>query len=92
MEFTVEFFGLPRRLSGLKETVVQVKRDATLRDVVRTLAKQFPAFLGALVNPETYDLEEPYFFNINARFVPPNLEYKPKEGERLLLLFIEAGG
>ena len=92
MEFTVEFFGLPRRLSGLKEATVQVKRQATLRDVVRKLAKQFPAFLGGLIDPETYDLEEPYFFNINARFVPPNLEYKPKEGERLLLLFIEAGG
>jgi len=92
MEFTVEFYGLPRRLSGVKETTVQVKQGATLRDVVMTLAKQFPAFLGDLINPKTYDLGEPYFFNIDARFVPPSLEYKPKEGERLLLLFIEAGG
>ena len=92
MEFTVEFFGLPRRLSGVKETTVQVKEDATLRDVVKALAGSFPAFLGSLIDPKTYDLEIPYFFNIDARFVPRSLEHHPKTGERLLLLFLEAGG
>jgi len=92
MEFTVEFYGLPRRLSGVKETTVNVKQGSTLREVVVALAERFPTFLNGLVNPQTYDLEEPYFFNINARFVPPTLAYKPKEGERLLLLFLEAGG
>ena len=46
MEFTVEFYGLPRRLSGVKETTVQVKKEATLRDVVKALVARFPAFLG----------------------------------------------
>ena len=92
MEFTVEFFGLPRRLSGVKETTVQVKENATLRDVVKALAESFPAFLGSLIDPQTYDLEIPYFFNIDARFVPRNLEHHPRAGERLLLLFLEAGG
>jgi hypothetical protein len=92
MEFTVEFYGLPRRLSGVKETTVRVKRGATLLDIVRALVDKFPAFLGSLVDPKTFKLEEPYFFNIDARFVPKTLEYHPKEGERLLLLFVEAGG
>ena len=92
MEFTVEFYGLPRRLSGVRQTSVEVKPEGSLRDVVKALAVQFPAFLGQLVDPQTYDLEEPYFFNINARFVPPTLAYIPKGGERLLLLFLETGG
>jgi molybdopterin converting factor small subunit len=92
MEFTVEFFGLPRRLSGVKETTVEVNEGATLRDVVKALSEMFPAFLGDLVDPLTYDLEEPYFFNIDARHVPRSLEHVPKVGERLLLLFVEAGG
>jgi molybdopterin converting factor small subunit len=92
MEFTVEFFGLPRRLSGVKEATVQVKPEATLRDVVKALAAQFPAFLGQLVDAHSYELAEPYFFNINARFVPKSLEHHPKQGDRLLLLFLEAGG
>ena len=92
MEFTVEFFGLPRRLSGIKETTVQVKDNATLRDVVKALAESFPVFLGSLIDPKTFDLEIPYFFNIDARFVPRSLEHHPRAGERLLLLFLEAGG
>ena len=92
MEFTVEFFGLPRRLSGIKETTVQVKENATLRDVVKVLAERFPVFLGSLIDPQTFDLEIPYFFNIDARFVPRSLEHHPRAGERLLLLFLEAGG
>lgn len=92
MEFAVEFFGLPRRLSGVKETTVQVQENATLRDVTKELAKQFPAFLGPLVDPSSFDIEPPYFFNIDARHVPRSLEYIPKFGERLLLLFLEAGG
>lgn len=92
MEFVVEFFGLPRRLSGVKETTVQVKKNATLRDVAKELAKQFPAFLGPLLDPVSFDIEQPYFFNIDARHVPRSLEHIPKPGERLLLLFLEAGG
>jgi molybdopterin converting factor small subunit len=92
MQLTVEFFGLPRRLSGAKQTTVDVKRGATLRDVVAALAKEFPSFLGDLIDPHTYNLHEPYFFNIDARHVPRSLDYQPKEGERLLLLFLEAGG
>ena len=92
MEFAVEFFGLPRRLSGVKETTVQVSHGATLRDVVAKLAVQFPNFVGDLIEPQTYGLKEPYFFNIDARRVPKSLDYQPKEGERLLLLFLEAGG
>ena len=92
MEFVVEFFGLPRRLSGVKETTVQVKKDATLRDVAKELSRQFPAFLGPLIDPVSFDIEQPYFFNIDARRVPSSLEYIPQTGERLLLLFLEAGG
>ncbi len=92
MEFAVEFFGLPRRLSGVKETTVQVSRGASLRDVAAALAVQFPAFVGPLIEPKTHSLKEPYFFNIDARRVPKSLDYQPKEGERLLLLFLEAGG
>ena len=92
MELTVEFFGLPRRLSGAKETKVEVPQGATLRDVVHVLAAQFPSFLGDLIDPQTYQLREPYFFNIDARRVAKTLDYEPKAGERLLLLFVEAGG
>jgi len=92
MQLTVELFGLARRLSGKKEVTFQVSDEATLRDVVVILAKRFPAFLGPLVVPETYELVEPYFFNYDGRRVAKSLEEKPKEGDRLLLFLLDAGG
>jgi hypothetical protein len=92
MEYTVEFYGMPRRLSGVSQAMVNAKPNATLRDIVDELVTMYPSFLGNLVDPKTRQINEPYFFNIDARYVPKNLDYQPKQGERLLLLFLEAGG
>lgn len=89
MRLTVEFFGLPRRLSGEKKTLIEVGENATLRDVNAELVKRFPAFLGPLVVPETHELVESYFFyNMDAA---PG-DKRVKEGDRLLLMFVDAGG
>jgi hypothetical protein len=92
VEYTVEFYGMPRRLSGVAQAQVNTKPNATLRDIVDELVIMYPSFLNNLVDPETRQINEPYFFNIDARYVPKNLDYQPKQGERLLLLFLEAGG
>ena len=92
MELTVEMFGLARRLSGEREVEVQVDNDGTLRDVVVALTERFPALLGPLVVPETYELVEPYFFNYGGRRTARSLEEKPTEGDRLLLFFVTLGG
>lgn len=89
MKLTVEFFGTPRLLSREKKVVIEVGDDATLRDVNAELVKRFPSFLGPLIVPETYELVEAYFFyNMDAA---PGDE-KVKEGNRLLLMFVDAGG
>jgi len=92
MRLTVELFGLARRLSGEKEVMLEIKDDATLRDVVIALAERFPSFLGQLVVPGTYELVEPYFFNFDGRRVAKSLDERPEEEGRLLLMFVEAGG
>lgn len=92
MRLTVELFGLARRLSGEKEVTVEVGDEAALRDVVVALSKRFPAFLGPLVVPRTYELKEPYFFNYNGQRVAKSLDEKPKEGDRLVLFLVDAGG
>lgn len=89
MRLTVEFFGTPRLLSGEKKVTIEVREGAALRDVNAELVKRFPAFLGQLVVPETYELVQSYFFyNMDAA---PGDE-KVKEGDRLLLMFVDAGG
>jgi hypothetical protein len=88
----VELYGLARRLSGEKEVTVEVGNAATLRDVVVALTDRFPAFLGSLVVPETYDLAAPYFFSYNGQRTARNLEERPKEHDRLMLLLLALGG
>jgi molybdopterin converting factor small subunit len=92
MQLTVEMFGLARRLSGEREVAIEIDSGATLRDVVVALTKRFPAFLGPLVVPETYELVEPYFFNYGGRRTARSLDEKPTEGDRLLLFFVTLGG
>ena len=92
MRLPVELFGLARRLGGEKEVIVEVSDEATLCDVVVALTRRFPAFLGPLVVPDTYELEEPYFFNYDGRRVAKSLKERPQEGDRLLLFLVDAGG
>jgi len=92
MKLTVEFYsGLALRLSKEKAASIEVGDNATLRDVSAALAQKFPAFLGALIVPETYELVSPHLFNIHGQAVA-SLDTKPEEGERILLLSVTAGG
>jgi len=93
MKLRVEFYcGLALRLSKEKAVVIEVSDDATLRDVSAALAEKFPAFLGPLIVPETYDLVKPHLFNIDGRRVAQSLDVKVKENERILLMSVTAGG
>ena len=92
MKLTVEFFGLPRRLSGKKKALVEVNEGATVREVAASLAEQFPAFLGQLIVPETYKLVGSYFFYNFDTGRAAQEDEKLKEGGRLLLMFVDAGG
>ena len=91
-ELKVELFGMARRLAQTKEVDITVGDTDTFRDVVRALAQKFPAFLGHIIAPDTYDLIEPYFLNVDARRVVHDLDEIPEEGKPLLLLFVDAGG
>ncbi|MGQ9492610.1 MAG: MoaD/ThiS family protein [Anaerolineae bacterium] len=92
MKLTIGFYcGLARRLSKETSVEIEVSDGATLRDVCTALAQRFPAFLGPLIVPETYDLAQPHFFHVNGRH-EANLEAPVREGDRILLMAITAGG
>ena len=92
MKVTVELFALARRLSKAKSVVLELAPGATLRDVLVKLGDRFPALLGELIVPGSYDLREPYVFNIDARRVAKNLDEVVREGENLLLMYVTVGG
>ena len=88
----VELFGMARRLSQTKELEIEIGDTSTYRHVARALAERFPAFLGPIITPATFDLVDPYFFNVDARRVVRELDEVPEADKPLLLFFVDAGG
>ena len=92
MQLTVEFLGLSRQLAGCRESQLQLEDAADFFDVLRHLATVFPALLGPIILPETYRLAPSYMINIDGRRVVRSLDAQPQDGQRLIFMFMEAGG
>ncbi|MDA8219501.1 MAG: MoaD/ThiS family protein [Dehalococcoidales bacterium] len=92
MRLIVEFYGLARHLTGAKETTVEVATNSSLRDVATALGHLYPQLVGPLIEPQTSSLREPYVFSIDGRSVPTSLDVAVDPGERLVLMFVPAGG
>lgn len=92
MRLTVEFLGLSRRLAQTKESTVELPSQATYRDVLRHLASLFPSLCDSVIQCKTFGLAPTYMLNINGRRVVKDLDLPAQDGQRLLLMFLEAGG
>ena len=92
MKLTVEFLGLTRKLAQTKESLVEMDEQATLRDVLCVLAVRFPALVGPVIVPETFDLVSSHLVNLDGRRAAENLDVRLQDGQRLIFMFMEAGG
>jgi hypothetical protein len=92
MKLNVEFLGQARRLAQTRECPVEMTSDATYRDVLRHLASRFPALVGPIILPTTHDLAPAYLININGRHAVKDLDAPAMDGQRLIFMFMEAGG
>ncbi|MFP3896870.1 MAG: MoaD/ThiS family protein [Anaerolineales bacterium] len=92
MKLDVEFLGRARRLTQVKRCLVEVDDQATLRDVIRRIASRFPALVGPVVSPETFELTPSYMLNIDGRRAAKDLDMPAQDGQRIILMFMEAGG
>lgn len=91
MQLKVEFLGLARELAGAKEGLVEVDASATWRAVLSSLATQYPALVGPVITCP-YDLTPSYMLNVGGRAIVRDLDAPAQTGERVLLMFAEAGG
>ncbi len=92
MLIAVELFGLARHLTGAKVASVEVREGATLREVSAALGELYPQLVGPIIKPQVVDLESPYVFSLDGRTVPPSLDYVVGPEDRLVLMFVPAGG
>jgi hypothetical protein len=92
MQLTVEFLGLSRRLAQTRTTLVEFPDQATMRDVLRTLAERFPALVGLVIVPITFDLVPSHLVNLDGRRAVQDFDAPLQDGQRLIFMFMEAGG
>ncbi|MCX6020191.1 MAG: MoaD/ThiS family protein [Chloroflexi bacterium] len=89
---TVELFGMARRHIGEPSVAVELGAGATLRDLTRELARQFPQLEGSVIAPGASCLMEPNVYNLDGRSVLSDLDQPVPAGAPLCLMFIAAGG
>ena len=92
MRLTVEFLGLSRRLAQVKATELELDEPSTCRFVLQRLASQFPALLGQVIVPDTFDLVSSHIINIDGRRAVTDVDARVEDGQRLIFMFAEAGG
>ncbi|MBC7254493.1 MAG: MoaD/ThiS family protein [Chloroflexi bacterium] len=92
MELTVEFLGLARQLAQTKECRVTWDGPMSFRQILAYIAEQFPALVGPVIIPETFNLVSYYMLNLNGQRRIADLDAPAADGQRLLLMFTEAGG
>ncbi len=92
MQLKVEFLGLARELAGVSACLATLAAGATWRDLICDLASQFPALVGPVILPDSCTLSTAYMLNVNGRTIVRDFDEPVHTGQRLLLMFAEAGG
>ena len=94
MQIKVEFSSISRVLTGQKETTLDVKKGATIADIVSTLGKAYPQLLGEIIEKNGKSLIPTNLFSVNGEKIihESDTAYQPIEGDRLILLSLLSGG
>ena len=92
MRVIVEFFGVPRRLTGVAEKAMEMTETSDLRDLLHSVKAEFSALCPSVISPDTAEVVSPYMLSIDGRIVPNDLGYRLRDGDRILILSSIVGG
>jgi hypothetical protein len=96
----VEMLGLSRLITGQKQVSLDMKKEATYRDLVRALSTQYPALIGNVIQSDRESLQAPNIFNLNAKKMIQSKQMDHRladeldtgKNDRIILMSISAGG
>ncbi len=94
IQVLVEFTGISRVLTGKTEYQLPLVDGAAMIDVVRAIGCKFPPLVGEVIEKDGETLIPTNLFSINGKNIlnEKQLHYQPKDGDRLILLSLLAGG
>ena len=90
--YTVEMFGLPYSISGIREINFELEDSAKLTDIVGALRREIPALEGEVVIQGNDFLVDGFTFNINGRFYVDDRDLVLEEGDHIILLTLATIG
>ena len=71
MKVTIEFSGIAGILSGRQELTLTLPEGTSYRQIVRDLAKRYPAFINILIAPDKENFLSSTMLVINGDLVNP---------------------
>lgn len=94
MNVLVEFTGISRVLTGETKIAISLQEGARLEDVVQQIGRRFPALVGEVIDNDGRSMIPTNLFSVNGGQIlhEDQLHYQPKDGDRLILLSLLAGG
>ena len=90
--YTVEMFGLPYSISGIREIKFELKDRVKLTDIVGALRREIPSLEGEVITPGNDFLMDGFTFNINGRFYVDDRDLVLKEDDHIILLTLATIG
>ncbi|UCD09484.1 MAG: hypothetical protein JSU79_02250 [Dehalococcoidales bacterium] len=90
--YTVEMFGLPYTISGIREIKFELTNGAKLTDIVGSLRREIPVLEGEVITPGNDFLLDGFTFNINGRFYVDDRDLVLKEDDHIILLTLATIG
>jgi molybdopterin converting factor small subunit len=94
MRVFVEFMGVARVVSGVKQVALELEEGTTFRQIVRLMGQQYPKLLGEIIQADGETLQASNMLNLNGRRMiqPAQMDDVPNDGDRLVFMSILAGG
>jgi molybdopterin converting factor small subunit len=94
MQINIEFTGISRVLTGQTSCTLALAPGDSLQQVVAALGIQYPALKGEILEKDGQKLIPTNLFSLNGEKIlrESDLQFQPKDGDKLILLSLLAGG
>lgn len=90
----VEFSAISRVLTGQSEFSLNLKKGASIADLIEVLGKKFPQLLGQVIEKDGKALIPTNVFSVNGKKIihETDTAFQPNDGDKLILLSLLSGG
>ena len=94
MKIHVEFSGIAKNLADRDEITLSLLENSTYRDIVKDLAKRYPAMVNILIAPDGQGFLSSVMFVVDGDLANPVMlmDEVPHDGESIHLMSVITGG